>query len=294
MHDIVMKFEVPLITRKADWDGRELVEGWDSARAHRYMEALKREVAANAGEFGDCRVTAIRWGGGIASMANAQDIAEVMRLVRSGFAVADEAPVSLEAAIANISGASMPFLKRAGVTRFDFEMMSLFPKGYSLVNTRENLGDLPVICDYFLHAASRDNLGIVLLYGYEGTDGENFRRSVVEFLRTPAVHLRLVRAAGPKAADDGIAEAQLARARAILAEGGFVEYAPGTFAKPGFEDPVLVAEWDRAPQIGFGLGALTRCEGAESLTTRDFETYVAHSGDFARITEAVSALPAVA
>ena len=41
------------------------------------------------------------------------------------------------------------------------------------------------------------------------------------------------------------------------------------------------------PQIGFGLGAITRIDGAESVNTRDLARYCAAEGDFAKITEEV-------
>ena len=40
-------------------------------------------------------------------------------------------------------------------------------------------------------------------------------------------------------------------------------------------------------QIGFGLGAITRIDGAESVNTRDLARYCAAEGDFAKITEEV-------
>lgn len=290
MQDIVVKFEVPFMVKRADWDGRSLIEGWDSTRMHCYLDALQREVAANADEFGDCRVTAVRWGGGLASLANAQEVSDTMRLVRDRYNVAKGAPVSMEAAISNISGASMPFFRRAGITRFDFEMMSLFPKGFALVNKLDNLGDLPVVCDYFLHAVDRNNLGLVLLSGYEATDRDNFRRSVVEVLRTPAVHVRLMRASGEQVLSPEETAAQEKAAREILCEGGFIEYLPNTFAKPGFEDPVLKTETTGCEGlIGFGLGAVTRLDGVASTNTSDLERYCAGAGNFAAITE--SAVP---
>ncbi len=162
MQDVLMSINVPFCVKQCDYCPRTVVEGWDAKRLHAYMEAVKNEVEANASEFQDCRVTAVHWGGGLASMANAQDVSDIMGIVRSRFHVAEDAPVTMRAAIANISGASMPFFKRAGVTRFDFEMMSLFPLGYSYVNKRDSLGDLPVVCDHFLRSYANRNLVIVL------------------------------------------------------------------------------------------------------------------------------------
>lgn len=189
MQDAVMQLNVPLCLRRESWDGRPLVEGWNSARAHEYLLALQREIAANADEFADFRIVAVRWGGGLASMANAQDISDTMRLVRQRYAVADDAPVTLEASISNISGASMPFFRRAGITRFDFEMMQLTPMAFSRVNSTDHLGDLDLVADYFLKAYATDLLGMVLLYGFGAADPNGFRQSITAFLCSKASHI---------------------------------------------------------------------------------------------------------
>ena len=255
MQDVLMSINVPFCVKQCDYCPRTVVEGWDAKRLHAYMEAVKNEVEANASEFQDCRVTAVHWGGGLASMANAQDVSDIMGIVRSRFHVAEDAPVTMRAAIANISGASMPFFKRAGVTRFDFEMMSLFPLGYSYVNKRDSLGDLPVVCDHFLRSYANRNLGIVLLYGLDTPEPDNFRRSVIEFMRLSACHLILQRARGPLALPEEQAEAQHDEARMLLEEAGFHEYLPRRFARPGEEDRFATLEAAGASCIGFGLGA---------------------------------------
>lgn len=305
MQDVVIQLNVPLCLRREEWDGRPLVEGWNSARAHEYMLALRRELAANADEFADCRIVAVRWGGGIASMANAQDVSDTMRFLREHYAVAPDAPVTLEASISNISGASMPFFKRAGVTRFDFEMMQLTPMAFSRVNGTDHLGDLDLVADYFLKAYATDLLGMVLLYGSGTADPNGFRQSVTAFLCSKASHLRLVRAEGPRALDDGEAASQLAAAAERLEEAGFRQYEPLHFARHGKEDRFAqltgghygdgglvggreeALECIKVPVLAFGLGAETIVDGARTRNTGDFGLYCAYSGDFAAITESV-------
>ena len=285
MRDLRVKFCVPFCIKRCTYCARGIVEGWDSSRMHAYLSAMKRELEANAGQFSDCRVVAVRWGGGLASMANAQDIVDVMRVLRERFVVAEDAPVTMRAAIANVSGASMPFFRRAGVTRFDFEMMSLSPIGYAALNARDCLGDLPIVCDCFIHANETDLLGIVLVAGHAGAGRENFRRSVVEFTRMPAKHLIVQRCEGEEAVSYVETDAWIEEARPILAEAGFSEYAPLRFAAPGHEDRFTQLKLAGCDQLSFGLGARSRFEGAESVNTFDLITYCAHADDFSMITE---------
>ena len=78
--------------------------------------------------------------------------------------------------------------------------------------------------------------------------------------------------------------------RDALTEHGFAEYLPLRFARAGHEDAFAVRTAAGAPQIGFGLGAVTRLDGAESVNTRDLARYVAASADFAAITDEVRAI----
>ena len=80
---------------------------------------------------------------------------------------------------------------------------------------------------------------------------------------------------------------ELDEMRGALTEHGFMEYLPLRFARAGKEDRFAQMAAAGVPQIGFGLGAITRIDGAESVNTRDLARYCAAEGDFAKITEEV-------
>ncbi len=78
----------------------------------------------------------------------------------------------MRSSIANVSGATMPFFSDAPrVTRFDFEMLSLNPVDFVRLNRVDNLNDLPIICDHFLHSYANDTLGLVLAFGHDASEG---------------------------------------------------------------------------------------------------------------------------
>lgn len=289
--DAIVKVELPFCVRKCAFCTRDVIPGWDSVRMRAYVDALVAEIEANAGQFDDCVVRAVRIGGGIASNAGA-GIADIVRALRRALPVADDAQVTMRASIANISGATMPFFRRAGVDRFDFEMLSLNPLDFVRLNRVDNLNDLPIVCDHFLHSYANDSLGLVLAFGHaapEGEDGElNVRRTALAAARTHASHVELVRCVPADESADG----QLEEARDVLVGHGFVEYLPLRFARCGKEDRFSLMKSTGALQIGFGLGAVTRMDGVESENTRDLARYCASSHDFAAITEHVRPLDA--
>lgn len=288
--DVTVEVRVPLSVDDRALERPEIVRGWDSARASRYAQAVVAEIEANAGQFDDCRVKAIALDGGIASNVGA-DIATIVRALRQTCEIDEDAPVTMRASIANVSGATMPFFRRARVSRFDFEMLSLNPVDFTVLNRVDNLNDLPIICDHFLHSYANDSLGFVLAYGHaapEGSDGIlNVRRTALAAGRSHAAHVRLVRCAGAMAVSDEEAARQLDEMRSVLVDAGFSAYAPGLFARPGKEDRFELMRTCGADSIGFGAGAVTRLDGAESVNTSDFERYCTHSADFAAITESV-------
>jgi oxygen-independent coproporphyrinogen-3 oxidase len=290
MRRVLLKLNVPFCLHSCPFCTRPVLTGWDSARSHAYLQALQAELAANAEQFSDCRIEAVRWGGGTASMANGEDIAETMRLLRTTYAVAEDCAVTMRAAICNFSGASMPWFKRAGIQRFDLEMLSLEPLSFGTLNKTDALGDFPVVCDHFLRSARNNNLGVVLLYGHTEVSRASFRRSVLMAMRSHAVHVRLQCCEGKDYGGDESAAEAVAEAGELLAAEGYHEYLPQQFARPGYEDRYLQGLASDGEVLGFGLGARTRFEGVCSTNTTDLATYLAHSGDYTQITASVEPL----
>lgn len=291
--DAIVAIEVPLALNGDALERPGMQLGWNSERSHRYVAALVAEIESNAGQFADCTVRAVALGGGVATMLG-RDMAAVMAALRHSCSVADDAFVSATAAVANISGATFPFFRRAGVNRFDFEMMSLVPANFTRLNQTDNLTDFPVVCDHFLHAYANDSLGVVLAYGMAGEDaGEQvtaMRRSALAAARTHTAHVRLAPVGPALAADASACEDQQRAMTDALEDHGFIEYLPGLFARPGAEDRFALMDAADFPRIGFGAGALTRIDGVISRNTADFERYCTHAADYALITEHVEAV----
>lgn len=290
--DAVVKVEIPFCVRDDALCRPGLILGWDSARMADYVRAVVAEIEANVGQFDDCLVRAVRFGGGVATNAGA-GIADIMRSLRHACDMADNVQVTMRASIANVSGATMPFFRRAGIERFDFEMLSLNSADFTRLNQVDNLHDLPIICDHFLHSYANDSLGFVLAYGHAAPDSEdgvlNVRRTALAAARSHATHVELVRCAGRLEAPEVEVEAQLAEMRCVLVEHGFAEYRPLRFARSGKKDQFALLQAADTEQIGFGLGAVTRLDGVESINTRDLALYRERSADFTAITSEVHA-----
>ena len=237
----------------------------------------------------DCEVQAIRLGGGSASIINGSDLDHLLRLIRSCYHVAEDAPVTMRTCPADINGANMPFYNRSHVTRYDLELYSLEPLDFCTLDTLNYSEQMPYITHGFLRADRRDSMGFVLLYGKKTVSRWGFRHSVLEVTRRPVCHVLLQRCAGADMLDDAEAQAQLDEAAQLLTEAGFVQYLPRRWAKPGCEDKFWQGAANGMDVLAFGLSAYTRLDGMITTNTSDLNTYLAHSADYEQIT--VSTVP---
>lgn len=289
LHPVVMKLNFPFITRKPSFCGRTLIEGHNTELLHRYVLAMALELKANAADLADCEVQAIRLGGGSASIINGSDLDHLLRLIRSCYHVAENAPVTMRTCPADINGANMPFYNRSHFTRYDLELYSLEPLDFCTLDTLNYSEQMPYITHGFLRADRRDSMGFVLLYGKKTVSRWGFRHSVLEVTRRPVCHVLLQRCAGADMLDDAAAQAQLDEAAQLLTEAGFVQYLPRRWAKPGCEDKFWQGAANGMDVLAFGLSAYTRLDGMIATNTSDLNTYLAHSADYEQIT--VSTVP---
>lgn len=269
---------IPFCLRRCTFCNREVIEGWNSERMHTYMEALVREVDANAEQFTDCRVLAVRLGGGTASMAHGEDVVRLLKLIRSRFMLRDDALVSMRSSISNFSGASMPLFKRAGIGRYDLEIMSLDPVAFPRYNKVDALGDFPVVCDYFLRTYANDNLGLILMWGLDEPASPSFRRSINAAINTHAVHIILQPCMGKDVLAPELMSAQYMQAQELLGSAGFIEYTPQHFAKPGFEDAAFMRHSRQSEQAGAQRRKQHCVHSGEQQSEQQRKQHCAHSG----------------
>ena len=284
---VVMKLNVPFVTRKPSFVGRALVETGDTALVHRYVLALAQELSANAKEFEDCRVEAIRLGGGTASMISGEDFDRLCRLLHSCYEISEDAGLTMRTSPADINGANMPFYNRNHVTRYDLELFSLEPQDFIHLDCLNYMEQLPYISSGFMRASQRPVMGFVLLYGKKTISRWGFRHSLLETVRRPVSHVILQKCAGEDCLSEEDCTAQLREAAEVFTEHGYREYLPQRWCREGSEDLFWTKASAGAPVLAFGLGAETRIDGVLSRNTSDLDRYLRCSADYASITEEV-------
>ena len=81
-HPVLMKINTPFCARKCSFCRRDVIGGRDSGLIHDYVMALAVELSENAEEFSDCRIQAIRLGGGCASVLDGADFEKLQKLMQ--------------------------------------------------------------------------------------------------------------------------------------------------------------------------------------------------------------------
>lgn len=278
-----LKVNIPFCVHRCEFCTRPLIGGRDTERLHFYALALQKEILANAAEFADCEITAIHFGGGMASTLTGSDFWLLTKALRENYRIADDAPVTMRATFLDINSGSLPFHRRAGIRRYDYEVMSLEPRDFPRLSYPGTLGWLQDVSNV-THAARLHNMGFVLLYGKQSITPANFRHSLLAAARSHACHVILQRYEGQDAPEkDAEAAARIEEARALLPEYGFREYLPLRFAREGCEDRYAQNRAAGMDHIAFGMGAVSCFDGVQSVNTMDLKTYFLHSGEFDKI-----------
>lgn len=252
---------------------------------HDYIQALIREIYANASEFKDCYVAAIRLGGGTASHAGPA-VPEIVKAIRQSFAVREDVSITMATSTNNISGANFPLFRRAGITRFDLGQMVLFQPAFVKLNPAERFESFALVCDNFIHSYNNDKLGIVLLYGHDELNERDFRRSCVAAANSHASHITFIEAQGSHRGSSETIESHKRHIAEILGNEGFHEYVETHWAREGKEDPYFAGHAKGVNELAFGLGAKTCIDGVVSTNTSDMACYIDNSADYTKITVA--------
>ncbi|MGN0741295.1 MAG: radical SAM protein, partial [Candidatus Fimadaptatus sp.] len=83
----------------------------------RYLSAVKRELAARAGELAGQSVDTVYIGGGTPTFMGAQALGGIMDAVRASYALGPECEVSCEANPGTVTRAELEALRAAGINR---------------------------------------------------------------------------------------------------------------------------------------------------------------------------------
>ncbi len=230
----------------------------------RYVEALERDLEAQATDVKGREVVSIFFGGGTPSLFSPDAIGRVLAAARRHLTLASDVEVTMEANPGAIERGRFGDYRAAGLTRvslgaqsFDSRRLEALGRIHSPDETRRAASEL--------HAAGLDNFNLDLMYALPGQDVDGAVRDLQEALALEPAHLshyQLTLEAGtvfaaqpPELPEDDLAAEMLSECVLRLTDAGFEHYEVSAYARPGRQCRHNLNYWTFGDYLGVGAGA---------------------------------------
>ncbi len=257
-------------------------EAWDDARALRYLDALRAELAAAPA----VRARTLFFGGGTPTTYGPELIAELIARVRERFALPADAEISVEANPDPSLAGRLPGLKAAGANRLSIGVQSFEARELRALGRRHTAADVARTVAA-ARAAGFGNLSLDLMFGVPGQTEASWAASLDAALALEPEHVSCYGltiedgtpyatwfARSPEAfADDTLEAGLYALAIERLHAAGFEHYEISNWSKPGYACQHNRLYWANEPYLGLGVGAASYLDGVRSTHTRDLDAY---------------------
>jgi putative oxygen-independent coproporphyrinogen III oxidase len=230
----------------------------------RYVEALERDLEAQAIDVNDREIVSVFFGGGTPSLFSPDAIGRVITAARRNLTLASDVEVTMEANPGAIERGRFGEYRAAGLTRvslgaqsFDAQRLEALGRIHSPDETRRAAAEL--------HAAGLDNFNLDLMYALPGQSVDGAVRDLEEALALEPAHLshyQLTIEAGtvfaaqpPELPEDDLAADMLAECVGRLAAAGFEHYEVSAYARRGRQCRHNLNYWTFGDYLGVGAGA---------------------------------------
>lgn len=264
---------------------------------HPYVDALLRDLDAEADLVAGRPIESVFIGGGTPSLFAGSAIARLLEGVRARVDVADDAEITLEANPGASDAARFAAYRRAGVTRLSIGVQSFRTTQLRALGRVHDEHDAERAVRA-AHAAGFDNVNVDLMYGLPGDSvagaiGDVERAVALEpshvswYQLTLEPHTAFHRRPPPLPPEDVLLEIET-RCRALLASAGYERYEVSAYARSGYRCRHNLNYWRFGDYIGIGAGAhgkVTAPDGAvvRRAKTRNPRTYMEVAGTDAAV-----------
>ncbi|MGB5334966.1 MAG: radical SAM family heme chaperone HemW [Woeseiaceae bacterium] len=213
----------------------------DTAPRTRYLDAVLRDLEAEAARSGGRSVETVFLGGGTPSLFSPGEIERLLQAVRDNFALADDAEITMEANPGTVECGDPAGYRDAGVNRLSFGGQS-FDDGLLRAIGRIHSSDDIVRAVQDASAAGFDNINIDLMHGLPGQDTAMALDDLRAAIELAPVHLSWYQltlepntvffARPPEGLpDDEAAWAIQEEGQKLLAENGYRQYEVSAWAR---------------------------------------------------------------
>lgn len=273
---LLVHIPIPFAQRPSPLNAKNSILDIDLGTRKAYVRAMQRELVAAAEDMDDYEVVGVVFDTSAIQQLRADEAAELVRVIREHLPMAEKPAVVLACDVDSLDEQKCACYLEMGVTMMDVRLFTSVMDEARAINRS---------CPHFtlkepaeiLRKYGIEHIGVQVAVGLRGQDESSLMTTLQDCVAQDAVHVTVLERAGGQA---------LARcADAFLTEHGYACYAPGMYAKAGWE--MAFYPPGRTDVLALGIGAESRMEGVLCRNTRNMKLYIRASHDYTMITEAV-------
>ena len=266
-----------------------------------YVDAVCREIRAQAAFFGRRRIGTIFFGGGTPTLLAGSQIQTIMDTVRECFDVTDDAEISMEGNPGTLTMENLRAYRAAGVNRLSLGVQSMDDGLLASIGRIHTAKDAEQAVR-MAREAGFENLNLDLMYGLPGQTAKQWKDTLQKAIDLAPDHMScysLILEEGTQLFDSVSAgtcaplpdeetmEQMDALTLRMTREAEYAQYEVSNFAKDGKCCRHNVVYWECLPYLGVGLNAHSDLDGRRFYNPQDWEDYLrmAESGDMTRASE---------
>ena len=287
MEPISLYIHIPLCVKKCAYCDFTSFSG-RLAQREDYVEAVCREMRAQAAFFGPRRVQTVFLGGGTPTLLSGGQVQRIMREVRACFDLAQDAEVTMEGNPGTLTAQNLAAYREAGVNRlslgvqsFDDGLLAAVGRIHTAAQAREAVR--------MVRKAGFENLNIDLMSGLPGQSAAQWAQTLTQAIALEPEHLScyslileegtplsLSVQAGTCAPlpDEDVLYAMDEATDTLTRAAGYARYEVSNYAKPGRACRHNLIYWECLPYLGLGCAAHSDVDGRRFYNPDDWEAYL--------------------
>jgi putative oxygen-independent coproporphyrinogen III oxidase len=283
MPPLSLYIHVPWCLKKCpycDFNSHEVRDGIPEAA---YVEALRRDLDAEAAQVAGRTIDTAFIGGGTPSLLSAEAIRTILG-VSPRLTFSSDAEITLEANPGAIEAAKFVGFHEAGVTRLSLGIQSFDDAKLRALGRIHSSDEAKRAAELALRHFDRVNLD--LMYGLPGQTLAEARRDIETAIafgpgHLSAYHLTLEPNTAffhspPPLPDDDLAADMQEMVEETLAAAGYEHYETSAFAQPGQRCRHNLNYWSFGDYLGIGAGAHSKLAGRREARPRSPKDYLAN------------------
>jgi oxygen-independent coproporphyrinogen-3 oxidase len=234
----------------------------------RFLEALKTEIVERKEYLHGETINTIYFGGGTPSLLSAEEIGEVLHLIKTHYSVAADAEITLEANPDTLSLEYLKALHDLGINRLSIGIQSFFDNDLQYLGRKHDAHHARQ-CLVWAKQTGFSNISIDLIYGLPTSNAEQWNQNLDIFFSYGLPHLsayvltlesnsiltkqiELCKAL-PVNDDDALRDYEILCRRAK--ENSYLHYEISNFCKMGMHSKHNASYWFGTPYLGLGPSA---------------------------------------